>query len=294
MTTITKAYEQAMKQSYSMQENSITIPADRLDEVVEIPLGFQPLGISSQGMLNATKVAIAAYFESAVCLVDVPDDRSNGLQMNVNWIRGADHGVESVRLFPNQAYVGGANRCFQAIFDRSNADIWVNRSDREFYRLLSPNQPGGRWRVTEKLVLQEATDGVVRGVHSATFIADGSLMVIEGTLAAQELRLANYNRSGVPVGTSTGDLPGSDFIYGLGNGSPDGLPRFVTDVRCKSTLLGIYQGKRLVVPGICGTGICFLNDGSALVTQYGQAYPGPFNGQPGKLVYIPARLFPTT
>lgn len=67
------------------------------------------------------------------------------------------------------------------------------------------------------------------------------------------------------------------------------LPFTVTDFRADDPP-GVYFGDKLVVPGIHGTGICLLSDGSALVTQHGQSDIGPFHGRPGALIYIPASM----
>lgn len=94
------AYWKTTTKSYSNQQGGITIPAEELNDIVTITLGFQPMGIASKSIDNGTRIAIAAYFEPAICLVNVKLDQE-GLQFQINWIRGVQHGIERVRLFPD-------------------------------------------------------------------------------------------------------------------------------------------------------------------------------------------------
>lgn len=83
------------------------------------------------------------------------------------------------------------------------------------------------------------------------------------------------------------------YLYGIDRRLEDQICHVVTDFRCPLPA-GIYRHDNLsipVVPGVNGTGIAFLTDGSALVSQYGQGASGFFNGQPGALVYVPAKFF---
>ena len=54
--TMKDDYVEAQKLSYSNQGKIFTLPANILDAIATIPLGFQPLGIASLG----NKIAIAA------------------------------------------------------------------------------------------------------------------------------------------------------------------------------------------------------------------------------------------
>ena len=76
MSAMTEAYLAAMAKSYANQEGEVTIPADQLDRIVEITLGFQPLGISSRPSSDGVgdDVLVAAYFEPAICLAKVTRD----------------------------------------------------------------------------------------------------------------------------------------------------------------------------------------------------------------------------
>ncbi|MDO8505515.1 MAG: hypothetical protein Q7S48_02985 [bacterium] len=64
----------------------------------------------------------------------------------------------------------------------------------------------------------------------------------------------------------------ADIVHGIYCMAPGGTPEFV-------------------VSGLWGTGICFLSDGSALVSRYGQFHSDPFNSMPGALIYVTASLF---
>ena len=66
---------------------------------------------------------------------------------------------------------------------------------------------------------------------------------------------------------------------------------YITDFRSGEPH-GIYRDGNLIIPEIYGNALCFLRDGSMLATRYGQASDGPFSGEPGALIYIPAAYVP--
>lgn len=284
-------YVPAMTISYANQKGGITIPADQLNGIVRIPLGFQPLGIASSN----NQIAIAAYFEPAICLAKVNRD-NRGLHFKVNWIRGVNHGITSVRLFPDMLIFGEANRA-QTVNFSLNGALWVSRNaDREFFILLppidseaSPNTPEGRWTLTDKLTLSAEFNEMV---HSALLSKDKLLTTAEANFPFKEWYLCRYNAINGELKERKNILP---WMYGIGEKSDDDGFYLISDFRHKQKLgsrrNGIYLNTELVVPDVYGNGICFLNDGSALVSRYGQASPGAFNGEPGQLVYVPKDLF---
>jgi len=284
---MTSAYWEAAKQSYANQEGGVTISADRLDEIVEIPLGFQPLGICHSFVSGRKRIAIAAYYEPAICIADLTGDE-NGLHFQTSWIRGVDHGIQSVRLFLDISQPGGANRAQTINFDREGR-LWVTRnSERDFF-ILAPSASGGkegRWTLREKVSLP-GPKGEYQMVHSAS--REGNrLFTIESPGSLQKWFFCEY------------EVKDSQFIalerhsikaWRYGIAFRFGAPWTVTDFRSKEKH-GIYCENKLVVPGVEANGLCFLkDDGSALVTRYGQSHPGAFNGVPGALIYVPSHFF---
>ncbi len=278
MTQMSKEYAVAMARSYSGQKDEVVIPADKLGEITEIPLGFQPFGIASQG----SRVAIAAYFEPAICLVQVLED--SGLKLEVSWIRGVQYRGKSIRLFPNIAKPVGANRAETVNFDREL--LLVSRNGgRDFFTLVPSSQSPG-WRLDGKITLPGS--GMV---HSAlSYPTNNYLTVIESTMSLQSWVWDMYKLEEDTFRVAAKPSPIPEFMYGIGQRPGDDTLWFVTDFRCSSVKPGIYRGEKLVVPEVLGNGICFLPTGAALVSRYGQGHPFAFNGLPGALIYVPANL----
>jgi hypothetical protein len=289
---MTTEYLAGMHKSYPDQTAILTISPADLDRIIEIPIGFQPVGIAAQNIEGGDQVVIAAYFEPAICVADVRRDET-GLHFAVNWIRSVDHGVQIVRLFPD-VFRGDANR-LQSVNFGPDGTLWLNRNgDRDFYVLAPPVNPGDRWTLAQRYFLPR-TDRVV---HSTLRIG-GLLFTVESPTSFEGWALYRYETSfttGVFVEANRWVHYGLfDWKYGIAQ-SPGKTDLWtVTDFRIQhykpEISPGIYRGMDLVVPGVFGNGICFLSDGSALVTRYGQGHPSPFNGVPGALIYIPAGFF---
>ncbi len=288
-TGMSSGYLAAMAASYANQEGGITIPADRLSEIVEIPLGFQPMGICAKPAGDGDDIAIADYFGPAICRSYVKRDEK-GLNFAVNWIRGAKHGIENVRLFPDVASPGGANRA-QTVNFGPVGTLWVSRNaGREFF-VLSPDVKCG-WRLVEKVALPDSVRMVM--VHSALLDFD-RLYTIESSddlsgWVRVVYRITLMNDFAPPFRVERESM--REWFYG---GVAWKIGTFVvTDFRA-ALPHGIYDvsgdSPRLIVPGVWGTGICFLSDGSALVSRHGQSHSAAFNGLPGALIYVPARMF---
>lgn len=281
------AYQAAMAASYANQVGGLTVPTTLLHEHVEIPLGFQPLGISSD---EKDRIAIAAYFEPAVCLAEVTRD-DQGLHLAVTWVRGAKHGIQSVRLFPDISQPGGANRAQTVNFGQSGELLVSRNGGREFFVLTDD----GSDKRTLTGLRTLPTGEISRTVHSATLDKDGTLRTVESAADLQGWAMHTYDSDGDGFRERGTSLPLPDWTYGIGVKAEDTRPWLVTDFRAKDPH-GIYRmddkGElELVVPDVWGTGICFLSDGSALVSRYGQGHSAPFNGVPGALIYVPASLF---
>lgn len=281
--SMTEAYRKAMATSYANQEGGITIPPERLGEIVEVHLGFQPLGVSALG----NRVAIADYFAPAVCLAEVNRDAA-GLHFKVDWVRGVDHGVESIRLFPGMA-VGGANRCQTACL-ASGGELWICRNgDREFFVLSPPIPPATRWTLTRRVKFP-SSDAEFPMVHSAVVEDDRVTTVESEDSGFKNWFHKQYRAHGGELMLErviANSIAGQCWPWGYGVSRRDDKVWTVTDFRTEKNP-GIYADGDLVVPGVYGNGICFLPDGSALVTRYGGSAKGCFNGVPGALIWVPA------
>ncbi|GEM_PF-1106296 len=291
-TGMSQAYLAAMAASYANQEGGITIPADRLNDIVEIPLGFQPLGICARPADGGgDDIAVADYFGPAICTARVKRDEK-GLNFKVDWIRGARFGFDQIRLFPDVASPGGANR-MQTVNWGRDGTLWIGRNTgREFF-VLSPDAKCG-WHLVEKVELPAAD----RVVHSALVgLGNQCTHTVESTSDlkcwSQVIYAGKPNAKGVDALHLLASFLLPSWFYGLA--MKNGVFA-VTDFQA-TVSRGIYdvnrtdQPPRLVVPNVWGTGICFLSDGSALVSRYGQSHPLAFNGLPGALIYVPARMF---
>ena len=280
-------YLSAQSLSYGQQQGELEVLLT--GGILEIPLGFQPLGISSRPADSSTDmIAIAAYFEPAVCLARVQTKGDTlTLSFKVSWIRAVRNGCEDVRMFPRILEPAGANRAETVNF-AADGSLWVSRNaERVFFVMEPPKEQGGLWNLVEKISLPE--NGVMSMVHSALLVPD-TLHTIESNAALDQWKMFQYSLDGRKVlePKLVAGLP--PWTYGIAfKGKREGTYA-VTDFRSERPH-GVYRGGYIAVPGVAGNGICFLSDGSALVTRYGQGHPGCFNGVPGALLYVPASLF---
>lgn len=280
-TEQTEGYWQMAKYSYANQEGGITIPTEKLGEIVEIPLGFQPLGISATG----NRFALADYFAPAVCLGTVSKDEK-GLHIKTEWVRGAQHGIQSVRLFPDISQPSGANRCQTANLLPDGRLVVSRNCERDFYVFSPPSEPKGRWTLTEKRTLPLDEDGRHRFVHSAKF-AENEIITIEflGDIK-QGWSVRHYGFPEITTGSEKAHLP--SYRYGIFYGTIGATYEWTVTSFETDKPPGIYHGDLRVLTDICGTGLCQLpDDMGVLVSRYGQGYKGAFNGLPGALIYVP-------
>lgn len=280
-----------MAQSYANQIGTITISTAGLDRIIEIPLGFQPVGITAQPTEGGDRIAIAAYYEPAICLADVTRDET-WLHFAVSWVRDVNHGIQSVRLFPD-FFRNEPNR-LQSVNFGSEGTLWINRNeDRDFFVLAPPAQSGGRWT----LLARHSPPRIDQMIHSTLLIEGDKLITIESPLNLEGWMLHRYQLTDRGLVEDEEARRGLlyDWNYGIGRQIGDQRLWFVTDFRIThyhpNVPPGIYLTGKLVVPDVFGNGICFLSDGSALVTRYGQGHQSPFNGVPGALIYVPASFF---
>ena len=298
--SLTPSYLQHQLASYQPGD-PIVIGPDELQGIVQIPFGgSQPLGCTARPLGRSTdEVFVTTYFEPSVMRL-ICMRTHDGLTIKVDPIRSVKHDTKSVRIFPDIPGVpfGHENRG-RGISVLPNGEVWVNRGDRKLFRLCEVYQDRV-WFVVQEVVLPDMRNEE-RYVHSmdVTPTPNRELIIetVEGPAGAVDVICCHYRLD--PYGSVTEEenlpLPATDFIYGWGAGKNGNHHWFVTDNRCTTAAHGIYCGNTLVLPdpgdaSLTGTGIAFLGDGTAIITQYGQGFPGPFNGREGRLVIVPAHL----
>ncbi|MFH1583120.1 MAG: hypothetical protein ABIB72_02260 [Candidatus Falkowbacteria bacterium] len=271
-----KDYVQAQNASYSNQGKIFTIPANKLGEIVITPLGFQPLGIASLG----NRIAITAYFEPAICLAEITRDNTE-VHFTLEWIRGVKHREKSVRLFPNFLKRGEANRAQTVNFEAEN-NLWISRNgDNKLFNIV---KDGAEWKLTGKTI-KIPTDDMVQSAH----LREDTISTIECSLDIKSWYLCVYTRHEQTKAKAIFRQNVDPFIFGATY--HHGSRCYITDFRSGEPH-GIYRDSNLIIPEIYGNDLCFLPNGSILATRYGQASNGPFSGEPGALIYIPAAYVP--
>jgi hypothetical protein len=166
-----------------------------------------------------------------------------------------------------------------------NGTLWVTRNaDRELFILTPSDSPGGRWTLTGSLTLPE--NHKMAYIHSARPLYGlDTLYTIESSGDGNEWRFCIYSIVDDNIICGSSDIV-KPYTYGI-ESSPNGLFT-ICDRRAEEH--GIFKNNKPCIPDLYGNGICLLPNGSALATRYGQASPGCFNGEPGKLIYIPAHM----
>jgi len=308
---MTEAYERAMATSYANQKNHFTIPGSKLDKPIKnfIPggIGSQVNGITSRIIDGGTEILFPTYYEPTLFALRLTATRFGGLQGDVMSIRGVNYKNKSVRLFPNIWQPGGANRAQNANLG-PNGTIWLTRNgDRKFFVLAPPKNPelpqntrGGKWNLSQIISAPNHDHGGNYSIDSALISNDYRwLYTVEATedlnnwyfcqyAIDQNMGLARHQKRGIP-----------GWLYGIGVRPGTKGFWFVTDYRSVE-YAGVPHGiyccddgynfelkVKVKVKEIYGNGICFLHDGSALVTLDGQSLPGYVNGRPGRISYLP-------
>lgn len=293
----TAAYQQARTYSFSLQSKTLSVSVTD-HEATEIPLGFQPLGISSRFAYGvADIVVIADYQGPAQCICKVA---VNGglLTFEVSWIHGALNGISFCQGgFPDINQHAGANRCWTALWaleGERKGKLWVGRGEREFFVLTPPESEGGRWRLTDKVVLPKLAPGEPYRFLASAVLLSRRLLTIEHD-ADYNCELFEYGISADGKIAEPTRKPLTPFRYGVSLAEVEEGEQPVTVTAFHSAEpSGIYVGDKRVVADIHGDSICGLSTGGALVSRRGMEAPGnyPFKGVPGALIYIPPALFP--
>lgn len=264
-----ETYVVAQNRSYQGQESTFTFP-DK-EGISVVPLGFQPVGISILG----STIAVADYFGPSIMLAEVSLQHGVPYLGDIRWIRSTIAGGKRVRMFPDLYQPGGANRMQSVLmFSQTLLGLTRNEDNKVFpIRLRSD----GEWEHEDVFSYPRVVG--IDAITSAVLTNDG-LVTIEVNLKKDAHTIRDYRGSGL---RETATVP---YRYGIAVRS-DGTVVTVADYRAEEH--GLFFGDEVKVRGLVGNGVVLLNDGEggALVTRYGQGHPGPFNGVPGALIFVP-------
>ena len=271
-------YTKAQALSYSGNQGAtFAIPRYQRESLISISLGFQPLGIASLPFGNDTLIAVAAYFEPAICMI-IATENEAGLCLKVNWIRGAaNFEGKSIRIFPDIYGPGDANRMQTVNFGPDGALLVTRNADREFFVLSPPDDPLGKWILSDRFRLQG------QGMLHSALLEGEVLNTIE---SAPDLKTW-FGRKYVGM-VMTEEVEIEPWEYGIARNKNNQLLT-ITDYRaCETRKLGILADDKMLLPSVHGNGIALLHDGSAIVTRYGHSVTGNPFLVPGELIFVPS------
>ncbi len=279
-----EAYFLAASKSFAGQTRQLTIPQEELeDDIFVQPMGCQPLGIASKPLGDGRDlVAITDYYAPAVHLATV-ERVSAGLRFLFTSIRGVLYEGKSVRMFPNVPEPSMANRLYTVNFGLDDT-LWISRGDREFFVLAPPEEGQQKWRLTGRVSLPEGKGKQHYSMESALLLRRSELVTIESAPNLKYWLMVIYSGADFQ---SYSESPVDPWTYGIGDSNAGELWT-VKDYRAAAT--GLYRGDDLVCVIEGGNGVCFLSDGTALVTCYGAEYPLVPGGKPGQLIIVPPGL----
>lgn len=155
MSILTERYVQAMQVSYPDQNDELIVPFDRLNDIVEIPLGFQPLGITNQptGPGSPDKVIIADYFMPAFMLAEIWRNE-HGLHFKTRRVNSVEvlPGI-TTRLFLGTPEFSDKDRG-QTVIWASDNHLWMSRNgDRSFFVFMPAAGKDDKWKLISKFIL---------------------------------------------------------------------------------------------------------------------------------------------
>ncbi len=288
-TAMTQGYMGNMAVSLSGQTGEITFPLD-YNKIQTTLIEFQPSGITSE---EPKGVVVGDYFFPAILLLSLKEKTPQLLCFAKEWIRTANFDGHSVRLFPDIAQPSGANR-LQSVNWCGERLVISRNAERSLFVLVPTLLGKDNWAIAERTSLPEVQGYDLGMLHSVLFGND-SLMTIESTIDLSKWYLVNYELGGGEICVSGEPKSLPPWMYGVGKkpGDEDGLWFVTAATSNQKKASGIYRWKgsgafpnKPVVSDICGNGICFLEDGSALVSKYGYNV-----SESGSVTYIPSSLF---
>lgn len=274
-------YRKARDASYPSQEEGVShlISNHKLRSAVGIPLAFQPMGIASQKISDGkTILAVAKYNGPGISLITVMREKIGLLFIfnSIDWVRFGEY---EVRIFPDIYAPANVNRP-QTVNFGPNGTIWVSRNaDREFFILSPPNNPSEKWTLTGRIRIP----GNER-VESA-FLKENYLVTVESTPDLKTWTRRQYLHTQPNVDFVLDDeIDVRPYTYGFAR-NEKGRILMITDY-CAKGSLGILSDNEMRLPLFYGNGLAFLNDGSAIISRYGETV-SPTLGV-GELIYIPS------
>lgn len=315
MTTDERAqvYFQQAARSFELQpeEFSILLKEDEPTMLSDGGVGWQTLGIVSRPYFDMSshiheggidEVAVAVYNLPAIWVYQV---RVEGNHMFVSILRshpGVMWNGKSVRLFPDIREDFGANRAFTV--NLVGNSLVYNRGDGEFFISRPPSSGEGKWELQMQRFSIDTSEGIASALVGMK-VAPNRMYTIQSPADLDApWALCEYDMDELKL-RELSRKPISPFRYGIAE--RDGELWTITDVR--GTILveeqmsrlgkkrelvqpGIYRGDELVVPGPIGNGLCFLQNGGAIISTYGAEFPAPWGlGRPSILSYVPPKLF---
>jgi hypothetical protein len=313
-----KEYESAMKASF-LNGTDWRIPfIDSTKTMAVRTHGAQTLGLTSLPMDNKfdRQILIGDYFmPSFFSGVATPDD--NGLLFRGNAVRAVNHGTNSTRIFPMENIPGDLPRCQTINPGPENTLIVTRNADNRIFTLIPPEDPSApttepesKWDIWGRATIHSTNANTPMMVHSLLpeghrIITIESSFVLRDDWILCEYEIVNFvigpRRCKIVIAKKKSTkIP--DFTYGITRAKDGGL-LFITDYRSPSEEYiglkerGVYKGPgvitdnyanemKLVRPEVWGNGLGLIGDG-VLISVYGMSEPGPFNGEPGRLVYLP-------
>lgn len=266
---------------------------------LELPcsVGYQAICISADPR-TPNRFLTGHYYAPAVKINRIEEPADGGLELVeegvIAWAKTL-WGSDCRGGFPENAPGSDAKRMHIVLPHPDGTDLLVSRNgETEGFFRLSPYETDGqrKWRVVGYLLLQ--SNGLRKPIESAVF-ADDVLYVVRSKQDGTSSWLEAYNLDGTPRDSIPEELlpPETPFLYGIGY--RNGKLFFITSVwKNVAVEPGIYCGRTLVVPGVCGNGIAFHNwggkgDGDAYVTQYADGRG--HQATPAFIIRVPARLF---
>lgn len=248
--------------------------------ITTIPVGFSPVGVTARN----GRFLIAHYFAPAIIEVSLIPHNSGALELKrTDYIgRATTKDGQSVRLYPESEPFADAKRA-QCALTTPDGEIWTTRSGEtdKIWRMRQNSKKG--WDLLDPIQLSQGFGYI----ESMALLDSNHLLVLRSKQDGSATWLESYGHDGqYKVVDDRYQPPTSPWMYGVG--VANGVPWYITDKRA-TVPFGIYCGKSRIVPGVCGSGLAFNDDGSCLVTQF-NADHGPF-GEPSSLIYVPADSF---
>lgn len=181
-------------------------------------------------------------------------------------------------MFPDVPQAGDVNR-LQTVAMYTPGEMSLTRNgERQLFSIVLSGADGEWANLFSSPSLPHGLDMV----HSA-ILGEGGFLTVESDEAAKRWVICDYRGGEVKMR----EVP--PYRYGIAV-RDDGAFITVSDFRAEEH--GLYVGDRRRAPGLTGNGIALIDGGKggALVTRYGQGHPGPFNGVPGALFFVPPKF----